>query len=104
MLPSGVKVVDIYGSVGGGYMMALDGRLFEWDLDFDEREVTDPVRVRLALVVGSKAVPELTRLIPQRPRQAVDCTECQGTGRTGLNGQVTWVCNACGGVGWSEAP
>jgi len=104
VLPSGAEVVDICGSVGGGYMMTLDGRLFEWDLDFEEREVTDPVRVRLALVLGSKAVPELARLIPQRPLQAVDCADCQGTGRTGLNGELTWACNACGGVGWSEAP
>jgi hypothetical protein len=104
VLPSGAEVVDIYGSVGGGYMMSLDGRLFEWDLDFDEREVTDPVRVRLALVVGSKAVPELTRLIPQRPPGAVDCGACEGSGMARLDDQLSWACNPCGGVGWIEAP
>jgi hypothetical protein len=103
-LPSGVEVVDIYGGVGGGYMMSLDGRLFEWGLDFDEREVTDRVRIRLALVVGSKAVPELRRLVPDRPPGAVDCEECRGTGTAVLNEQATWACNPCGGVGWRDAP
>lgn len=80
----------------------LDGRLFEWDLDFDEREVTDPVHIRLALVLGSKEVPELKRLIPQRPPEALDCRECQASGTRRLNDQLTWACNACGGVGWTS--
>jgi hypothetical protein len=96
--------VDIYGSVGGGYVMALDGRIFEWDLDTEPREVSVPVRNRLALVAGSKLIPELAQLIPPRPAEAGDCHECQRTGETGLTPQVKWLCSRCGGVGWLTAP
>jgi hypothetical protein len=103
-LSSGTEVVDIYGSVDGGFMMALDGRLFEWSMEFEEKEVTDPVRRRLALSVGCEAVPELRHLLPPRPAQAEGCTACQGSGRAKLNEQMSWVCNTCGGVGWVETP
>ena len=101
-LPSGAEVVDLYGSVGGGYMLALDGRLFEWDLETDEREVSDPISVRKALVLGSRSIPELVRLIPSRPVDAPDCRTCEGTGSQGLSDALTFVCAACGGVGWID--
>ena len=103
-LASGVEVVDIYGSVGRGFMMALDGRLFEWNWDTDEHEITEAVQLRLALVAGSRAIPSLKRLIPQRPANAVDCAKCRGSGEASLNEEIKWLCNTCGGVGWTEAP
>ena len=103
-LASGLEVVDIYGSVGVGYAMAFDGRIFEWDLDIDMREVTDPTRLRLALKLGSKVIPELARLLPFRPAEALDCAECHGTGECGLGHEVRWLCNTCGGIGWVTAP
>ena len=103
-LASGVEVVDIYGSVGGGYVMALDGRIFEWNLDIEGREVLDPVKMRLALMLGSRVIPELKLLVPRRPIEAVDCAQCQGSGERGLGEQLKWLCDGCGGVGWTQAP
>jgi len=103
-LASGVEVADIYGSVGGGYGMALDDRLFEWGLDSGERELTDPIHVRLALMAGSRALPELRRLIPSRPAGSLDCARCEGTGKSCWSGHFQWLCEACGGVGWTEPP
>lgn len=101
-LPSGVEVVDLSSSLDHSFMMSLDGRIFESDMNTDEREVFDPIAIRLALVGGSKNVPELARLIPARTARATDCTGCEGTGRTRLGAQLSWICQTCGGVGWVE--
>jgi hypothetical protein len=103
-LASGLDTVDIYGSVAGGYTMTLDGRIFEWDLDIESREVTDTTRLRLALRLGAKLIPELARLLPPRPAGAIDCVECHGTGERSVGDQARWLCNACGGSGWTTVP
>jgi hypothetical protein len=90
--------VDLAGGPGHGFMMSLDGRIFEWDFDTDERLVVDPLQIRLALV-SATSIPELMRLVPARPAEAVDCETCKGTGRRTV-GPIDWLCDACGAVGW----
>ena len=101
-LASGLEVVDLYGSVGHGYMMALDGRVFEWELDAEDKEVLDPVGIHKALTLGARVVPELSRFIPPRPAEASDCGVCRGSGYERLGPDLKWLCGTCGGLGWSE--
>ena len=50
-----------------------------------------------ALVVGTRRMPELKRLLPRRPSHAVSCSRCGGAGFL-LGGLV---CEACGALGWN---
>lgn len=45
--------------------------------------------------------PELKLLIPQRPVDALECPECEGSGGFGhLDPAVRDVICSCGGLGW----
>jgi hypothetical protein len=96
--------VAVYGGLGLGILITLDGRVIEEDW-FDNRatEVSDPIRIRAALVLGSREVPELGRLIPSRPAGADDCQECGATGWRDLGRhRAVHICSGCGGVGWRD--
>jgi hypothetical protein len=96
--------VTVYGGLGVGILITLDGRVIEEDW-FESRatELTDPLRIRTALVLGKRVVPELERLIPERPRGATDCVACESTGWRDLGEhRKVYVCPDCGGVGWRE--
>ena len=57
-----------------------------------------PSRLMRALLFGSKRIPELRDLIPSRPRDAFDCSQCDGAGKHPA-AEHAW-CDLCGGVGW----
>jgi hypothetical protein len=61
----------------------------------------------LGIVAGSEKYPWLSELIPRRPPDATDCTDCTGRGRTPIRdasgNRVTLYCGACGAVGWRPA-
>jgi hypothetical protein len=103
-MPPNDDAVTIYAGVGVGMAITLDGRIIEEDwLENRATEVTDPLKVRAALVLGKRVVPELERLIPTRPNDAADCLPCAGSGwRSVGHHEKVYVCPDCGGVGWRE--
>jgi hypothetical protein len=83
-----------------------DGQVI-W-IDYDEphrvRPVEDDRERNLGLFQGSRRDPDLGFLVPPRPPDAVDCTDCKGTGRPafpkGYEHLAEKVVCSCGGLGW----
>jgi hypothetical protein len=88
--------------------LAFDGRVIVDDY-FHETgvyEVTDPKEAWVAVAIGADmwGVPELRRLLPDRPAGATDCPHCKGSGWfrwPAADGRpASLVCWECGAVGW----
>jgi len=74
-------------------------RKFSADGEHSEYDGLRPVENQLqfigCLVKGLKLYPQLRSAVPQRPKNAVTCHECGGSGVIGSN-----VICKCGGIGW----
>ena len=57
-----------------------------------------PTALITALLIGSKRMPELKSLLPERPPTASECSRCAGAGNHPLARHS--YCDMCGGVGW----
>lgn len=78
-----------------------DGSLVRWSTEGeyqDLRSIDRQVDVNLALLQCARRHPNLVRLIPQPPSDAVVCAQCHGTGRVNHSDDPL-IC-ACGGAGW----
>ena len=80
-------VLHLYYGLGPAYFLAFDGRVITDDYDFfgpgvGAYEVIDPKEAWVAVAIGADVfnLPELLRLLPERPINATDCSECQGVG------------------------
>lgn len=91
----------LFGTIGAEAYLRPDGSVRIYH-DFGEgreewgwKEASDIERMQ-AIVIASERHPELRRLIPIRPDQAVNCDPCHGSG-------YLWQsihCGHCGGLGW----
>src|SRR4051812_35356675 len=91
-------VVHLYYGLGPAEFLTFDGRILIDSEDWDGTgvyEVTDRKRACSAIVIGAKIwkFPELFRLLPPRPPNAIDCPQCKGKG-------VLFPLNAAGEDGW----
>lgn len=99
ILPMMFDWSGFYGIRKNGEILIVDlGPPFEVTSEVDERIC------RMVLCQGVKRYPELIRLLPIKPDEAVDCSSCDGTGREPMNDRLgfdeeTIVC-WCGGLGW----
>ncbi len=90
---------------GPGYTLFLspDGDAYVEEYELDE---TPPVTKRdrgtqiLALLLGSRLIPELASVLPTRPPATPDCDRCSGTGRIL---PIKLICGECHGLGWVES-
>jgi hypothetical protein len=106
-------VVHLYYGLGPALFLAIDGRVITDDYDnFTEGagvyEVTDPKEAWVAVAIGADVwgLPELHRLLPERPAGAADCPQCKGLGwlwPTADRPQGSVVCWECGALGWLAA-
>jgi hypothetical protein len=100
-------VVHLYYGLGPALFLAFDGRVIMDDY-FNETgvyEVSDPKEAWVAVAVGADlwGVPELRRLLPERPAGAADCPQCKGSGRlrpAEEHSQGGLFCWECGALGW----
>ena len=112
-LSSDRKALLVDGSIGYGCYVSPDGDVYmeTYDIGSDEPPVID--RSRLAqiavLILGSRTMPKLAELLPQRSPEAPACAECNGTGRlhqelrqTFGNDWEGFLCDKCSGLGWIE--
>ena len=78
-----------------------DGALFAWDHDASPEQVRrlDPatVNLRRLLADGSRALPQLAPLLPERPSDASTCYRCEGVPTPLPYG----LCLVCDGLGWT---
>lgn len=103
-------VVHLFYGLGVPKFLTFDGRVLadptEWD-GTNPYEVIDSKEAWSSIIVGASLFkfPELLRLLPKRPANAHNCSQCHGTGSIKIkptNGkQVEIVCaDRCGGLGW----
>src|SRR5438045_3458655 len=72
------------GSIGYSCYVAPDGDVFLEEYDVDDNEPPTIDRSRRAqiavLLLGSRTIPALSKLLPTRPVEAHSCEKCNGTG------------------------
>ena len=76
-----------------------DGEMVSWSTEGDYsglRPVEDRTWLLSALVCGVERYPELRALLPERPKEAVDCP-CRKHPLL-VSGKIR--CGECGGIGW----
>src|SRR5688572_2602893 len=92
----GQPSVSLTGSLGTDSAMNIDGEVWvQFGIDEDDLDGWRPAHPneRFALLVSAQRLyPELAVLLPRRPVKAVDCPECEGTGR--IPGFDCW-CPTC---------
>jgi hypothetical protein len=90
------RALPLMGTIGAVWLLRADGSLWTVDSDFGIAFQPLPDRFRtIALVAGTERYPWLVELLPQRPVDAVDCSDCKGAGRFG-----PVCCPSCDGLGW----
>jgi len=93
----------VAGSIGYSCFLSAEGHAYleEYELDDFESVITTDRRAQiLTLLLGSRTIPELNKLLPSRMPSAPNCDSCSGSGRvTPLN----VLCNECHGLGWIES-
>ena len=106
--PDGIfEAVDIYSGPGGGHVLRIDGRVFEWELGprletrWREADVHSALQ---GMVLGARVIPELGAALPVRPVATGDCATCAGQGFVdfGEHSHVL-ICRQCDGLGWRFA-
>jgi hypothetical protein len=106
-------VVILTLGMGPELYLGLDGRVFilEWMNEAAGiHETTDSRDAAAGLVIAARRfnLPDLERLIPPRPADAIDCDACQQTRWLSIPGftdtqtqqPVEIVCSQCGGLAW----
>lgn len=106
------KALHVDGSIGYDCYVTPDGDVFmeTYDLGTDEPSVIDRSRAAqiAVFILGSRTLPMLAKLLPNRPPEAPACATCNGTGwiyqelfRQNF-GNEGILCNECSGLGWIE--
>ncbi len=93
------NALPLMGTIGAVWLLRADGSLWTVDSDFGIplQPLPDAFHVT-ALVAGTERYPWLRELLPSRPPEAVECTDCNGGG--GVRSQNTVFCPACNALGW----
>ena len=98
-----LNALPILPDMSGCLALRPDGSFIYLDEETEKvTEVFDPKFILVALVNGSEKYPELKALLPVRPDTAIDCDNCQGTGRFIFESQLykQAFCGTCSGLGW----
>jgi hypothetical protein len=102
----GVAAVPVFGSIGLDSAMDSSGKFWiaQYEVHEEEarpwREASQSERTWIIVCASKKRFPELAALLPTRPRGAIDCEACRGTGFV-YNNVV--ICEACSALGWIHA-
>lgn len=79
-----------------------DGEIvsFHFDGEFEPYIEKDERNINIALYQGSKVYPELKQLLESKPKDALECHHCGGTGLENEENEATAIVCYCGGLGW----
>jgi len=93
------KGLPLFGTLGAVWLLRADGSLWTVDSDFGMPfEPLPEIWHTQALVAGSERHPWLKELLPPRPPEAVECTDCNGIGHLGPKNAA--FCPGCSALGW----
>jgi hypothetical protein len=89
--------LPVYADMGGAVLIAPDQSVlfYDWETSSVRQMPAEDWRL-LAFAKAARRFPELRSLFPPRPSNAVDCSQCQGTGLI----LERLDCGSCFGVGW----
>ena len=95
-----IQALPLVLDMGGCYAICSNGQVvsFSWDAPSDVRVEEDPRIRNMAIFQGCRKYPTLKSLVPSRPAEALECSQCHGTGKLPLPMQNV-ICY-CGGLGW----
>jgi hypothetical protein len=96
--------ISLLGTIGSTWLLRPDGTFWDVDDDFGKPLQALPEKYHsTALVSGVERHPWLAELLPTRPEEALECTDCLGRGRifVGTERDNFVYCPACGALGWS---
>src|SRR5688500_17177804 len=102
------KSLLVDGGIGYGCYVSPDGDVFmeTYEVSSDAPPLIDRSRGAqiTVLVRGSRTLPELAELLPERQPEAPSCAECGGSGRLHQEafGGKGFLCLECCGLGWVE--
>jgi hypothetical protein len=104
-LSSDGRAVLVDGGLGYGAYVSPEGDVFmeTYDIGDQSSEVKVDRSARaqtMALVLGSKRMQLLAKLLPSRPAAAASCGPCGGEGWRHLGPTITFICSDCAGLGW----
>jgi len=87
------------------YLLRPDGTVVTYDPPGEPQFANDQQSLLHAIVYASRRYPSLSKFIPHRPLESLDCSFCEGTGVRGtLVGSNTPAhCPACAGLGWEAS-
>jgi len=100
------KLANVAGALPIGFdlcnnmFIRLDGAVGGAAYDAEHIGFREPSPAALisAMLFGAKRIPQLASLIPSRPDDACECSQCKGSGKLPMSQHTN--CNLCGGVGW----
>lgn len=102
------SAVLVDGGIGYGAYVSPDGDVFMETYDDTNESPSKTDRSArgqyMALVLGTRTLPELATLLPQRPNRAADCDSCRASGWRTLGPEVRFICKVCAGLGWLGTP
>lgn len=73
---------------------------FHFDGEFEPYIEKDARNINIAIYQGSKLYPELKQLLENKPKDALECPYCNGTGLENEENEETPIVCYCGGLGW----
>ncbi|MEW6125600.1 MAG: hypothetical protein AB1757_00940 [Acidobacteriota bacterium] len=98
------NALPIYPGWTGYIAIRPDGSFLFCGDDGTVENSVEPEWQLVALIEESKKHPELEALLPRRTAAASVCVDCQGSGRSSVEGQQfdTFICGKCYGLGWVD--
>lgn len=92
--------VPAFIGAGGVYVVTPELAVLHFDPETGIATEADEFWRRIAHIQAAKKYPSLESLLPTRPTEAVDCPNCNGTGRV----LIFAICGECAGTGWQDTP
>ena len=92
------KALCVYADMGGALGITPAIEVIHYDFEDEKVTVPDESMKLFALNIAAKRFTELQSLAPVRPKDALDCQRCAGTGML-----MQFHCGKCCGGGWVAA-
>ena len=97
------RALPVYADMDGSLFLKPNGEVWFQGSEGDKKSALrleeSPHWCLVARLAAAERFPQLAELVPIRPAEAADCSDCEGRGRV-LNDLVR--CGVCYGLGWSE--
>ena len=92
--------LPVYEYMSGSILLSTSGEFLFYDDESGSVDRLDDSRwENIALVSLTRRYPDMSDLLPPRPRNAIACPACSGAGRVP---RLNVICGECAGLGWKD--